>query len=80
MPNGSVAIEPCRAGMTATLRRIPFHEDEGAETHGLQVERVVGSFLVDSCNPIQITIDRPGISASIDAHDVLGTYRSSAIG
>jgi hypothetical protein len=40
---------------------------------------VVGTFFVDSCNAIKISIDRPNISASVDERDVFGTQQQAAI-
>jgi hypothetical protein len=50
-----------------------------AETLGLPPERIVGTFFVDSCNAIKISVDRPNISASPDEHDVFGAQQQSAI-
>jgi len=38
-----------------------------------------GTFIVDTCNAIKITIDRPDISASVDEHDVFGAQQQNAI-
>jgi len=46
---------------------------------GLPPERVVGSYFVDSCNAIKISIDRPNISASMDERDVFGAQQQVAI-
>ncbi|WP_231934750.1 DUF4387 family protein [Bordetella bronchialis] len=46
---------------------------------GVAPERVVGSFYVDSCNAIKVTIDRPNISASTDERDVFGAQQQAAI-
>ena len=43
-------------------------------------ERIVGTFFVDSCNAIKISIDRPNISASLDEHDVFGAQQQSTVG
>jgi formaldehyde-activating enzyme involved in methanogenesis len=43
------------------------------------VERVVGTFFVDSCNAIKLTIDRPNISASLDEHDVFGAQQQAVV-
>jgi hypothetical protein len=40
---------------------------------------VVGTFFVDSCNAIKISVDRPNISASADERDVFGAQQQSAI-
>jgi hypothetical protein len=46
---------------------------------GLPAERVVGTFFVDSCNAIKLTVDRPNISASLDEHDVFGAQQQAAV-
>jgi hypothetical protein len=40
---------------------------------------VVGTFFVDSCNAIKISIDRPNISASVDERDVFGAQQQATI-
>jgi len=45
----------------------------------LPPERVVGTYFVDSCNAIKISIDRPTISASMDERDVFGAQQQAAI-
>jgi hypothetical protein len=62
----------------AALRSNLFHKDSIARILGLPVERVIGSFFVDSCNAIKISIDRPNISASPDERDVFGAQQQSA--
>lgn len=63
----------------AALRSNLFHKAAVAKILGLPADRVVGSFFVDSCNAIKISIDRPNISASPDEHDVFGAQQQSAI-
>jgi hypothetical protein len=43
------------------------------------VEQVVGTFFVDSCNAIKLTIDRPNLSASLHEHDVFGAQQQWVI-
>ena len=50
-----------------------------AKILGMPPERVVGSYFVDSCNAIKISIDRPNISASMDERDVFGAQQQVAI-
>ena len=45
----------------------------------MPLERVVGTFFVDTCNAIKISIDRPNISASMDERDVFGAQQQAAI-
>ncbi|MBS0317975.1 MAG: DUF4387 family protein [Proteobacteria bacterium] len=61
------------------LRSNVFHKAHVAELLQLAPERVVGSFFVDTCNAIKITIDRPNISASPDERDVFGAQQQSRI-
>jgi hypothetical protein len=63
----------------AALRSNIFSKNSIAEVLGLPPERVVGTFFVDSCNAIKISIDRPNISASVDERDVFGAQQQSAI-
>ena len=63
----------------SALRSNVFHAASMAGLLGLPAERVVGSFFVDSCNAIKISIDRPNISASTDEHDVFGAQQQSLI-
>ncbi|MBS0327336.1 MAG: DUF4387 family protein [Proteobacteria bacterium] len=46
---------------------------------GLPEDRVVGTFFVDSCNAIKLTIDRPNISASLDERDVFGAQQQATV-
>ncbi|MDM0104062.1 DUF4387 family protein [Variovorax sp. J22R24] len=61
------------------LRSNLFHKDSIAGVLQVAPERVVGSFFVDTCNAIKISIDRPNISASPDERDVFGAQQQSAI-
>jgi hypothetical protein len=63
----------------SALRSNAFCKEQVAQTLGLPPERVVGTFFVDACNAIKISIDRPKISASVDDHDVFGAQQQSAI-
>ena len=40
---------------------------------------MVGTYFVDSCNAIKISVDRPNISASMDERDVFGAQQQVAI-
>lgn len=61
------------------LRSNVFHKGNIAKILGLPVEKVVGTFFVDTCNAIKISIDRPNISASLDERDVFGAQQQSRI-
>jgi len=56
-----------------------FSRSHVAEILGLPSEQVVGSYFVDTCNAIKISIDRPNISASMDERDVFGAQQQAAI-
>lgn len=56
-----------------------FSRSNVARLLGLPEERVVGTFFVDSCNAIKLTIDRPNISASLDEHDVFGAQQQAVV-
>jgi hypothetical protein len=56
-----------------------FAKSSVARLLGLPAERVVGTFFVDSCNAIKLTVDRPNISASLDEHDVFGAQQQAAV-
>ena len=63
----------------AALHSNVFSKGGVARTLKLPVERIVGTFFVDTCNAIKLSIDRPNISASIDEHDVFGAQQQSAV-
>lgn len=56
-----------------------FHVENIATLLGVPVERVVGTFFVDTCNAIKISMDRPNISASLDERDVFGAQQQAVI-
>ena len=63
----------------AALRSNVFSKDNIAKVLGVPAERVVGTFFVDTCNAIKISIDRPNISASPDERDVFGAQQQAAV-
>lgn len=63
----------------AALRSNAFTRASIARILGMPVEQVVGTFYVDTCNAIKISVDRPNISASPDEHDVFGAQQQNAI-
>src|SRR5271163_3379577 len=63
----------------AALHSNVFHKGNVATLLNLPPERVVGTFFIDACNAIKISIDRPNISASLDEHDVFGAQQQSVI-
>jgi hypothetical protein len=63
----------------AALHSNVFAKDNIAKILNLPPKRVVGTFFVDTCNAIKISIDRPNISASMDERDVFGAQQQAAI-
>ncbi len=63
----------------AALRSNVFSSCNVAKLLGVPRERVVGTFFVDTCNAIKISIDRPNISASVDERDVFGAQQQASI-
>jgi len=67
------------ADYEAALTSNVFAKSNVARLLCVPQERVVGTFFVDSCNAIKLTIDRPNISASLDEHDVFGAQQQSVV-
>jgi hypothetical protein len=67
------------ADYEAALTSNVFCKSSMAKILNVAPERFVGTFFVDSCNAIKISIDRPNISASLDEHDVFGAQQQSAL-
>jgi hypothetical protein len=63
----------------AALRSNAFSKESIAVTLGVPQVRVVGTFFVDSCNAIKISLDRPNISGSVDERDVFGAQQQAAL-
>jgi hypothetical protein len=63
----------------AALHSNAFSPANVAKVLGLAQQRVVGTFFVNTCNAIKISIDRPNISASVDERDVFGAQQQAAI-
>jgi Domain of unknown function (DUF4387)/Acyclic terpene utilisation family protein AtuA len=61
------------------LRSNLFGCESVARILDLPPEQVVGTFFVESCNAIKISIDRPTISAAPDERDVFGAQQQVAI-
>ena len=59
----------------AALHSNVFTRCNVAKILNLPPERVVGTYFVDSCNAIKISVDRPNISASMDERDVFGAQQ-----
>jgi hypothetical protein len=63
----------------AALHSNAFAKDNIAGVLDLAPARVVGTYFVDSCNAIKITIDRPGLQSPLDERDVFGVQQQAAI-
>ncbi|MCA6119310.1 DUF4387 family protein [Bradyrhizobium sp. WSM 1738] len=63
----------------AALYSNAFSKDSIAKILSITPDRVIGTFFVDACNAIKISIDRPNISASLDERDVFGTQQQAAL-
>jgi hypothetical protein len=63
----------------AALQSNVFSKDGVARILKLPLERIVGTFFVDTCNAIKISIERPTISASTDERDVFGAQQQADI-
>ena len=63
----------------AALNSNLFTRENIAGVLGLPVGKIVGTFFVDACNAIKISVERPNISASIDERDVFGAQQQSVL-
>jgi hypothetical protein len=63
----------------AALHSNVFAKDNIAKVLDLPPQKVVGTFFVDTCNAIKITVDRPSLSSSVDERDVFGVQQQAAI-
>ncbi|WP_426610596.1 DUF4387 family protein [Bradyrhizobium sp. McL0616] len=62
----------------AALHSNVFARENVAKILSVPLSRVIGTFFVDTCNAIKISIDRPNISASMDERDVFGAQQQAA--
>jgi hypothetical protein len=63
----------------AALLSNAFCRSNLAGTLGLPAERIVGSYFVDACNAIKITIDRPVVAAGPEERDLYGEQQQAAL-
>jgi hypothetical protein len=63
----------------AALNSNLFTRENIAKVLGLPVGKIVGTFFVDACNAIKISVERPNISASMDERDVFGVQQQSVL-
>jgi hypothetical protein len=63
----------------AALHSNVFARENIAKVLNVPLNRVIGTFFVDSCNAIKISIDRPNIPESMEERDVFGVQQQGAI-
>lgn len=63
----------------AALNSNQFTRENIAKVLGLPVGKIVGTFFVDACNAIKISVERPNISASINERDLFGVQQQSVL-
>jgi hypothetical protein len=56
-----------------------FTKENIAKVLAVPPGKIIGTFFVDACNAIKVSIERPNISASIDDRDVFGTQQQSVL-
>ena len=61
----------------AALHSNVFCKEHVASLLQVPLEHVVGTFHVDTCNAIKISIDQPHLSASLDERDVFGAQQQA---
>jgi hypothetical protein len=61
------------------LRSNLFVKDNIAAVLGVSAEQVIGSYFVDTCNAIKISISRANISGSSDERDVFGAQQQARL-
>jgi hypothetical protein len=65
------------ADYEAALHSNIFFKENIARVLRVPADSVIGSYFVDTCNAIKITIERPAISGSPDERDVFGTQQQA---
>jgi hypothetical protein len=63
----------------AALYSNAFTKGNVADVLDIAAEHVIGTYFVDACNAIKISIERSNMSASLDERDVFGTQQQSAL-
>ena len=67
------------ADYESALTSNAFAKRNVAAVLGVSVDQIVGTYFVDSCNAIKISMERLNISASLDEHDVFGAQQQAAV-
>ena len=63
----------------AALNSNLFTRENIAGIIGIPVAKVIGTYFIDACNAIKISVERSNISASIDERDVFGAQQQSSL-
>jgi uncharacterized protein DUF4387/acyclic terpene utilization AtuA family protein len=63
----------------AALHSNSFSRESIAKTLSVLPAKIIGTFFVDACNAIKVSVERPNISGSVDERDVFGTQQQSAL-
>jgi hypothetical protein len=63
----------------AALQSNLFSKESIAKILNVAPAKIVGTFFVDACNAIKVSIERPNISGSVDERDVFGTQQQSSL-
>jgi hypothetical protein len=63
----------------AALHSNLFSRESIAKILNLPSAKIIGTFFVDACNAIKVSVERPNISGSVDARDVFGTQQQSTL-
>ena len=67
------------ADYESALTSNAFAKRNVAAILGVSLQQIVGTYFVDSCNAIKISMERLNISASLDEHDVFGAQQQAAV-
>jgi hypothetical protein len=63
----------------AALHSNSFSRESIAKTLSVPPAKIIGTFFVDACNAIKVSVERPNISGSVDERDVFGTQQQSTL-
>jgi Domain of unknown function (DUF4387)/Acyclic terpene utilisation family protein AtuA len=63
----------------AALQSNLFSRESIAKILDLPLARIIGTFFVDACNAIKISVERPNIFGSVDERDIFGTQQQSVL-
>jgi hypothetical protein len=63
----------------AALHSNLFSGDSVAGILGVPPAAIIGTFFIDACNAIKVSVERPNISGSVDERDVFGTQQQSVL-